>query len=345
MIASFFSRFCLCLLGSTSVGAALLSTAQAEEIEAVSSRVSADYVRAKLPDGSFQPETYAFAKGGYRSSGTQDYSIDKIQFLDVARTIAGPLATQRYIPTKDPKTTRLLVMVYWGATASLTHSSDSAGYQNLQLAQGALSSAQMDSHGMPAGGGIAADQNELDASLALVNLENHIRDRADAENAALLGYDSWWDKYSGHAVFGTALAEHKQEMIDELEEGRYFVVLMAYDFQLLLNGEEAQAALGDPIQRTSARKRIRQAAGEDGAICVDLLWPGQPWPHSQAVTRGSGRNRRPQESWGRSREMRRPHRRFAGALGASGRNSPEGGMPSAPASCDASGWVPCRIPP
>jgi hypothetical protein len=234
MIASFFSRLGLCLLGSISVGAYLVSTAQGEEIEAVSSRVSADYVRAKLPDGSFQPETYAFAKGGYRSSGTQDYSIDKIQFLDVARTIAGPLATQRYIPAKDPKTTRLLVMVYWGATASLTHSSDSAGYQNLQLAQGALSSAQMDSHGMPAGGGIAADQNELDASLALVNLENHIRDRADAENAALLGYDSWWDKYSGHAVFGTALAEHKQEMIDELEEGRYFVVLMAYDFQLLL---------------------------------------------------------------------------------------------------------------
>ena len=95
-----------------------LSTAQAEEIEAVSSRVSADYVRAKLPMAP--TETYAFAKGGYPSSGTQDYSIDKIQFLDAARTIAGPLATQRYIPTKDPKTTRLLVMVYWGATASLT---------------------------------------------------------------------------------------------------------------------------------------------------------------------------------------------------------------------------------
>jgi len=35
-----------------------------EGVTAVSAKVSKDYVRTKLPDGSFQPEAYAFGEGG-----------------------------------------------------------------------------------------------------------------------------------------------------------------------------------------------------------------------------------------------------------------------------------------
>jgi hypothetical protein len=34
----------------------------------------------------------------------------------VAQTIAVPLASQNYVPAKDPKSTRLMIMVYWGTT-------------------------------------------------------------------------------------------------------------------------------------------------------------------------------------------------------------------------------------
>jgi hypothetical protein len=64
----------------------------AEEFEAVSGRVSSDYIRTKLPDGRFKPETYAFGKGGYWSGPLRDKTIDRMEFMDVAKVIAPPLA-------------------------------------------------------------------------------------------------------------------------------------------------------------------------------------------------------------------------------------------------------------
>jgi len=75
------------------------------EITAVSSRVSDDYIRTKQPDGSFQPETYAFGPGGYWSGGSSDKTIDNVKFLDVAKVIATPLAQRKYLPhaTRRPR--------------------------------------------------------------------------------------------------------------------------------------------------------------------------------------------------------------------------------------------------
>src|SRR5580700_10166086 len=87
------------------------------QITAVSSRACDDYVRVKLPDGSFQAETFTFGQGGYYSGFNRDKTIDQMGFKDVARTIATQLANQNYLPSTDPNNTRLLIMVYWGTTA------------------------------------------------------------------------------------------------------------------------------------------------------------------------------------------------------------------------------------
>ena len=70
--------------------AAVASAAMGEVDESISSKVSSDYVRTVLPDGSFKPETYTFGKGGYWSSPLNDTSIDKMDFMDVLRAIAYP---------------------------------------------------------------------------------------------------------------------------------------------------------------------------------------------------------------------------------------------------------------
>jgi len=92
------------------------TAAKGEEFEAVSSKVSRGYVRKKATDGSFVPESYAFAKGGYWSGPLADATIDKMDFMDIARTIAVPLASQSYYPTSDQKMTNLLIVIYWGTT-------------------------------------------------------------------------------------------------------------------------------------------------------------------------------------------------------------------------------------
>jgi hypothetical protein len=209
----------------------------AEEFEAVSGRVSSDYIRTKLPDGRFKPETYAFGKGGYWSGPLRDKTIDRMEFMDVAKVIAPPLADQSYVPSRDPKATKLLIMVYWGTTFAPEHASESGVYQHLVDANAMLerdvgNSALTDKYGRARNleGNYAFDA--VTAAIAAVQAENRMRDNMDRRNAMMLGYDSWWLQ-TFDAPNGTPLEREKRDMLAELEEYRYFVVLMAYDFQLM----------------------------------------------------------------------------------------------------------------
>jgi hypothetical protein len=217
-----------------------LNTGGENDITAVSSRTSADYVRARKPDGSFQPETYAFAKGGAWKGAMVDASIDKMTFLDVAHLVAYPLESQSYLPSKDPKTAKLLIMVYWGTTHAPEHANDSAEYVNLQAAQESVKEALSEGGSLtdriPVNSAktmvINAARDQMAVAETAAITENSIRDQKDALNAMVLGYDSWWAETEGD-FRGTALESRRKDMMDELEEDRYFVVLMAYDFQLL----------------------------------------------------------------------------------------------------------------
>ena len=164
---------------------------------AVSSTVSADYIRARLPDGSFQPEAYAFGRGGYYRGWLSDATIDHLRFPDVARTIAAPLANQNYLPAKDPDQTKLLIMVYWGMSNGVADA--------------------------PRGGSRSELASFLDSQGNSTLL--------DTQNARMLGYESVRSESS--MLRGTALAFRSLDSMDELQHNRYFVVLMAYDFQLL----------------------------------------------------------------------------------------------------------------
>lgn len=198
-----------------------------EGVTAVASKVSSDYVRAKLPDGSFRPESYSFGKGGHWGGEISDASIDKLQFEEVAQVIAAPLASQNYIPARDPAKARLLIMVYWGTTAVPGPTSSSVAYQQLSAAQAAMST-------IPTGGAGDAVLAQISEALTIIDMDNHIRDRLDLKNAMMLGYDSEGliGTDYGHNLKG-AFAQKRNDLISEIEENRYFVVLMAYDFHLM----------------------------------------------------------------------------------------------------------------
>jgi len=195
-------------------------------------------MRARQADGSFVPESDVFAQGGSWKGAMKDESIDDMSFMDVAHAIAYPLANQNYIPSRDPGKTKLLIMVYWGTTHGAGNASDSDLNQNLQAAEGRLSS------GPPAKGlslaGLLpphdlAIEGALDGYVAEAAAENQQRRQNARINAMMLGYDSPWAKTAGDRR-GTALELEQRDLLNELDENRYFVVLMAYDFQLFLEG-------------------------------------------------------------------------------------------------------------
>ena len=80
--------------------------------------------------------------------------------------------------------------------------------------------------------GCAGALDELAAAVSLVGVENNRREQDDIINIKMLGYNSWLAQTRGDRR-GTAFEESRRDLYDEIEQNRYFVVLMAYDFQVL----------------------------------------------------------------------------------------------------------------
>jgi hypothetical protein len=229
----------LLICGAASLLVPRTAHAEAGEVTTVSGRVADDYVRARLEDGTFVPEAYTFGEGGAWTH-SPDGTIDKLHFLDIARTIAPPLAAQRYVPARDPNRTKLLIMVYWGTTAGTADSGSSAiATQNLSASQTVVppkvtslpNGGAIVANG--AGGDIRKSAQTIDQNLVfMLSVMNRLRDQADFQNARLLGYDT--ALMDARGLEFTALRFRQRDLVDEVEESRYFVVLMAYDFQLML---------------------------------------------------------------------------------------------------------------
>jgi hypothetical protein len=211
-----------CLLACSGVLLISPLSVRAEDgITAVFSRVSGDYSRARSPDGSFQSEGYAFGKGGFYGAAIRDDTIDNLAFSDVAHVIAVPLAAQNYLPSRDPRNTKLLIMVYWGATDG------SMDFSSLRAAGGRRNG------GIDRGGG---GYGSLSGAWGIANgawgPTTPWAAMTDTRNASILGYI---DKLTEP---GARMTIERADLIDEVEYSRYFVVLMAYDFQLMWKHKE-----------------------------------------------------------------------------------------------------------
>jgi hypothetical protein len=184
-----------------------LRAASSSEITAVSSRVFNGYRRTTLADGSFRPETYGLAIGGFLSrspaalegpapASTRDGTIDYISFASIARAIEDPLAVQKYVPTGEPKTADLLIVVFWGRTI-----------------------------GTNAFAGSGMSQTTWGVS----------RDKIDAQNARLLGFDAERVFDQGFDDPANMMSNIRKQVysgtIDAIEDDRYFIILQAFDFQ------------------------------------------------------------------------------------------------------------------
>lgn len=213
----------------------------ADAVVAVSSRVAPGYVRTRLSDGSFAPESYAFGEGGVLGGNARDAGLDRMSFMEIAQTVAPALARQKFNPTQDPRTTRLLIMVYWGATNVPDRATDLPAYDLLESANANLKSAtsappptavQIGKLHAPRSGPdlVGDDLDQADAAQGAVAAENRNRDQQDFLTARLLGYDSWWNETTLGSTADPGYVARREVMLDELEDERYFVILLAYDW-------------------------------------------------------------------------------------------------------------------
>jgi hypothetical protein len=170
-----------------------------EKLTAVSSSAHNGYVRVRLADGSFKPETFAIGDGGAldsgfnREFGTADPTIDNVGFPEIAQMLAEPLASQKYVSTRDPNDTKLLVMVFWGRTIGGNHTID---------------------------GNLKDMMNFQNARLLGFDSEGSIQAMSDASTV-----------FFGRSFRANMLDNVHADVLSAIEVDRYYVILRAYDFQ------------------------------------------------------------------------------------------------------------------
>jgi hypothetical protein len=189
---------------------------------AVSSTAAPDYQREVVGQSGPKPQGYVFTPGRFFESGTRDRGLERTSFTELVRKLAPDLARQNFFPTKDPASADLVIVVHWGATLVYDDPRKDANLEALNVALPAYATA-IANDGFADPGAM----NEISDSLVLAQ-ENS--SSALARNAVLLGYAQELKKF-GPA--GGLSPEREKTLRAELSEERYFVVLMAYDYQAL----------------------------------------------------------------------------------------------------------------
>lgn len=185
---------CSLIPGSRSSAGPFSLISDNEKLTAVSSSAHNGYVRSRLPDGSFRPETFAFGEGGLMGAFLiRDPTFDDVGFTEIANMLAGPLAGQNYVPARGARATNLLLMVYWGETTGGINTMDGALKDQL---------------------------NYANARLLGFDTEGSIQAMSDATTV-----------FFGRSFRSNMLDALHADVLSAIEVNRYYVILRAFDFQ------------------------------------------------------------------------------------------------------------------
>ncbi|HTL67369.1 MAG TPA: hypothetical protein VL200_06895 [Lacunisphaera sp.] len=208
-------------------------------VTAVFSRVSNGYQREKLPDGTFKREYYALTNGHYYPGLGKNHSIDAVKFPQVARLVSQFLALKNYYLAPDAKSARLLLEIAWGTTIpfndSVYQANASSFYSAYNLmrstaAAAAGSAPSLEGIQSPAASVAQAANEEFTQQLYQMQMFEDMRRNADEHNAKLLGYVDEINRGNTIARFAGA-GDTYRDLIDDIENERYYVIIAAYDFQ------------------------------------------------------------------------------------------------------------------
>lgn len=229
-------------VAALSLGMAELQAAKDSIVTAVYSKVVNGYKREIGPDGSPKPEYYAIANGKYMQGEFRDASIDDVKFPTIAGTIAKYLEKQNYHLANDMGSADLLLMITWGTT--IPH--NDGPYRNnmnqffaaknlVDSTAAAAANIPMSLEGIqsPAAAVAQAARGAFEQELMTMAMFQDMRMRSNEQNARLLGYVEEINYRNNPSRFGGAGSSF-DDLINDIENERYFVVIAAYDFQVAL---------------------------------------------------------------------------------------------------------------
>jgi hypothetical protein len=189
---------------------------------AVSSTAAPDYVRRDDGVAGLRPEGYIFTQGRHFESGTRDGSIEKLTFNKLVQQLAPDLARQKYFPARSADLADILIVVHWGVSQIYDDPQKDTRVDAINNALPELQ-AQVRENGM----GDAAPLNDVYDSIQWAQENSQA---VFWRNARLLGYVADLRRIGTDTGYVT---DRERLLNAELNEERYFVVLMAYDYQAM----------------------------------------------------------------------------------------------------------------
>ncbi len=244
------SLVCGLLALAVSVPAVFAKDDESGVLTSVFAKTDKSYKRKKDADGRWVREYYAMTNGGPAEGTVKDNAQDKIQFVSVATVLARHLAEQGYFPATDSQKVDLLIVVNWGRTSPFNDAIYRSGADGVLTALNALSGinqtagamsppAPTDAASAPqaevsATGSVQdmqkqAAQSQLVSAMLTQDLFNRARDQENEKNARLLGYGGDLKKNDGIQRLAGGGSRY-EELIADIEEPRYYIILSAYDF-------------------------------------------------------------------------------------------------------------------
>lgn len=232
-------------------------------------RKAPSYERKLDANGKPEREYYAIGYGGRIDGTSWDQDQSKENFPEIAGIIAQELARQNYLFSQDSANVDLMIVLHWGRTnpSGSGNFSDNVGiagdaYRAVQDAQNAIDTPStapaVGSGGTPLS---VVDERQLrlqearaqlDSAITAMRLEERQRNYVDEDNAKVLGYTD--EMHRSNDIAQHAGSDSFLELLSELRQPRYYVVVTAYDFDEVTKLKNARAK---PKPRWVTRFSIR----------------------------------------------------------------------------------------
>jgi hypothetical protein len=208
----------------------LTGTAEAVNRIAIKAQASDEYVKTRARDKSAKVQTYQFMKGNYHPGTTSDPGMVEITFEDIVQNMAIHLQKQGYYALEEPGDSDLLFVVHYGRTSTEASLEEMLGYTSLEdqgfteeVANAGAGGATLTASEMNATADFGFNMAARDNSANGGEMSLYYK-------AQLLGMEE--------AFFGDNVSPREELLLKTLlDEERYFIVLIAYDFQKLKLGK------------------------------------------------------------------------------------------------------------
>jgi hypothetical protein len=165
-------------------------------------------------------ETFQIMQGQFFGGAIKDRSLERVSFQNVVDTLAKSLAKRNYLPHYDMKGGDLLLIVHHGVTTVEEDWNDLMGITSLDQEADTSGDSGFD------------DQSGASTSTSDYNTFSSNNHSAQ-NNANLLGFNRQLRK-------NNLTPSEEYELRSDLEEERYFIIVMAYDLPKLRETGKAE---------------------------------------------------------------------------------------------------------